>query len=295
MIYIFISLLLISTLSITFFFYIQIKYIPIQIKSVLYEDENLDIKIPTSLIQSIGDRLAYFLFLIERFLLLLKRKIINIFSKRTKRRHGIDFDLFHLWPSFARWIDSHKLKGMALHSPAFTYPTQEFFLTGSLHLPKRAYVGDTCIITLDLFPEFINGDTPKPKIEIKNDDDGNISIVLGWEKSHRWLHIQLIGVGITIKPLDSEAQDIYQKVCSYSWGCLFERSGFHTIALRCALTSSYDGGSFGQSKTGINHTVKVVQFDHMTSRQIKIFAGVFGIISTILTILIGIQKLLFIN
>jgi hypothetical protein len=292
--YLLLALIGISILSIILLSYARLKDIPIQIDSVLYEDEELKIRTPYSIIQTIGNYISYYIFLIERVLLLVKRKINRIFGLKKEKTRGFSFDsdFYPLWPSFGKWQDLNKPSAATFNAgPAYRPLTKEITLTGSINLPTRAYVGDTYIVNLELLPEFIGGYTPTPKMEIKHDESGTVSITLGWESMDRWLHIRLIGVGIKITPLDSETQNLFQGVCSYSWGCSFVSSGLHTIALRCTLSSSYNSGSLSCSKAGLNHSIKVVQFDHLTSRQIKVIAGFTAAISTLLSIILGLNGL----
>lgn len=149
-----------------------------------------------------------------------------------------------------------------------------------MKLPKRVYVNDSCVVELSLVPELRYLSNVSSKLSLVNKEDGGVLIRADWNTHSKSLEIKLTGVGIDVTPLDPELQS--GESVFFSWGCAFPHSGLQTLVFRINLY--YHNGS---AISRIVHTVKVVQLDHLTSRQIRVFASVaavLGVISTLLGI-----------
>src|SRR5207247_10480484 len=57
---------------------------------------------------------------------------------------------------------------------------------------------------------------------------------------------------------------------SYRWNCHFQNSGKHTIALIFRVNCSSEKYELGV----MHHTIKVVQLDHLTHRQVQIITSI---------------------
>lgn len=287
MIYLICLLILVAIISFVIYYYVLVSIAPIQIKSVLYEKGDLSIIPHTTIIENVGNHIVYTFFLFEKLFEFIKSKFVKTRDWFTKYETDDP-----LWPSFYKWIESRREKARPIIARQGYSPlSEEFFLTGSMKLPKRAYVGDSCIIELFLYPEYKFGRTSKPELKLKRNKDGNVGISLNWDNISRYLHIRLIGIGVDVTPIENEIQVLKHGVSYFSWGCEFAKSGIHSIALRCSLTTIYEISGADDNPSAINHTIKVVQFDHLTLRQVKILAAIGGIISILLSLALGLKQL----
>lgn len=268
----------------------------VKIDAVLFYNSYLDITIRDSFIERVIMLFEYSSYISRAYISSVKEKIREkVAQKKEKDDFGHLFvELLPLW-TFKNWALFERNKsqdnmGIQCAQVTLSPYTGRISLVGNIILPRRAYVGDSCVISLELVPEFMEKDTPAPKLEMQN-SEGNIIFALSCDDGYRRLHINLIGIGVDITPIESEFQDINSSACSYSWGCHFSSSGEQVLSLRCELVTSYDNGFTTYDKKTLNKKIKVVQFGHMTSRQIKMYAIIGGTISGVLAVIAGLSKL----
>lgn len=270
-------------------------YRAVQIKSVLYETKDLKVNIQESYIVRLGQHILYFFYLVHSLVSFVKERVTYFFKKTSRDLSRHYYHYIDLWKSFDEWLEtSFKLRTALGMSDVVSIPSppENIFLTGSMKLPKSAYVDNSCIIELDLLPEFKDfGEILKSKLILNQGENGDVNISIHWENRNRMLNIALIGIGIEVKPILSETKELGHGVYRFSWGCHFTKSGFHSLALRVKLSASGTDTIWSQSETSYNHTVKVVHFFRLTFRQVKVITAISCLISTILALILSLKEL----
>lgn len=273
---------------------------PAEINCVLFEQTELEVELEPTVAHKIGNALRYVLYVFGLFIKKIYHKIRSIFDKiRGKffkkpseiRRFGV-FDRYldrsdRLFPSFNRWLMELKRDIRAsrptgiLAGPGYCPPREAVYLIGGLLIPKRAYVNDSCIIELTLIPELADLTDKPPKLSILKAEDGSVFLRAEWNSHWKLLEIKLTGVGVDVKPIEPEVQS--GQSAFFCWGCSFIHSGLQALVFN--INIHYHHGKY---TSRIIHRVKVGQVDHLTTRQVRVLAGVvafLGVIGTVVGIL----------
>jgi len=123
-----------------------------------------------------------------------------------------------------------------LAGPGYLPPFEYVHLVGTMRLPKRSYVNDTCIVQLAMLPELSYARNMPAQLSVSMQEGGAL-IRAEWESNHCALEIKLIGIGVDVTPLGPELQK--GPSLFYSWGCSFPHSGLQTLAIRTGLYRAY--------------------------------------------------------
>ena len=254
---------------------------------ILYEPVEIEAEVLT-LATKAGNAIRYVLYLVDGFYSHVQTRIRE--RKRVRRFRGLRsrkklWQKARVFPSLEQWRRERWWRNQVPQYSSGVYrpPYPHVKLLGSMKLPTRVYVNSSCIVELSLYPEHTGHEHAEPRFSLEQRGDETV-IVSVWNEEWRDLEIRLVGIGIDIVPIDSEVQS--GSAMHFSWGCTFRHSGIQTLALRTRVRFHMGWNSYG-----LNHTVRVVQLDHLTTRQIRILAGVLGFISTAIGVAVGLDSL----
>jgi len=273
---------------------------PAEINCVLFEQTEFEVELEPTVAHKIGNALRYVFYVLSLLGQRIRRKVRDVYDKikgifikkASEIEHWGVFNRYfdrtdRLFPSFKRWlmkferdIRASRPTGM-LAGPGYRPPREAVYLIGGLLIPKRAYVDDSCIIELTLIPELADLTDKPPKLSILKTEDGHVFLRAEWNSHWKLLEIKLTGVGIDVKPVEPEVQS--GQSAFFCWGCSFTHSGLQTLVFNITIHFHH-----GKYTSRIIHRVKVVQVDHLTSRQVRVLAGVvafLGVVGTVVGIL----------
>lgn len=301
-IYVLIVAIALFLTSFWLFYHSHLEHKSAKINCIIFKPTNIQIELEPTLARKVGNGFRYLLYLFDLLAKTIHHKVERVYNKikeflglkslgKFRRYIGLRRELWrkkNFFPSFKDWV--YKLEREEREfarmphaaSPHYVPPVGAVHLIGTMKLPKRIYANDACVIELSFIPELTYFNNVSPKLSVVHrKDDGGVLICADWNSQRKHLEVKLIGVGINVTPLDPEIQSgdsVY-----FSWGCAFPNSGLQTLVFQINLhlhLQSYN--------TRLIHTVKVVQLDHLTSRQIRVLASItaiLGVISTTLGIL----------
>lgn len=273
-----------------------------EVDGSLFEDTGIDIELEPTTVRKIGNGLRYIFYLSD---LLVRATRNRVRRSYTKIREALGVETpdglrrFRNWdsrwrregffPSFKDWHQelkrSRRIRAV-VHSALYRSSFGEtVHLIGTMRLPRRVYVNDSDIVELSLVPELDLGRT-LPKLSVERDEDGGVRIQVNRDRFGGSLEVNLTGVGVEVTPIDPEIQS--GQYVFFSWGCAFPHSGLQTLVLRITVHSHHKTSAGTSSTQRVKHRVKVNQIDHLTSRQVRVFASaaaVLGVLGTIIGIL----------
>jgi hypothetical protein len=271
-----------------------------EVNCVLFEPVDIELETERTVARKIGNALRYLIYLLDLLFGALRKWIVTVYDKvavlaghKPRDRYwfpGFDRELWRrkrFFPSFEEWRYALGRRERELDrlpraaGPGYVAPIESVHLVGTIRLPRRAYVDDTCVVELSLLPQLYYSSNRPAKLSVLKRSDEHVLIRAEWEGDSRALEIRLIGVGVDVKPIGPTIQS--QESVFFSWGCAFPHSGLQTLVLSVALYFHH-----GSAQSQLKHTVKVVQVDHLTSRQVRVLGGIaaaIGVASTLLGIL----------
>jgi hypothetical protein len=159
---------------------------------------------------------------------------------------------------------------------------------GEAILPRKVYVGDSQDISIELIPSVYWSLTHEDTFRLQDKESGKV-ITLQIRQdvtAEQFLEIELQAGGFTV---DGDKKQKYllnflnSHKLLYRWNCYCPNSGSHWITLTFKVICSSDIVKLGE----IKHCIKVVKLDHLTQRQVWMFAtlaGVAGFITSVTTI-----------
>ena len=222
--------------SIWLFNYSHLKRKSADINCVLFEPTDIEIELEPTFVRKIGNGIRYQLYLIDLLTKAIRYKIKVVYNK-IKEFFGLKSkDIFRhflgfrreLWrkkkffPSFSDWMYELKREYRLISrlpsaaGPGYRSPFEAVHLIGSMKLPKRVYVNDSCVVELSFLPELRYLSNVSPKLSIIRKEDGGFLIRAVWYKESKSLEIKLTGVGVNVTPIDPELQS--EDSVFFSWG-----------------------------------------------------------------------------
>lgn len=160
---------------------------------------------------------------------------------------------------------------------------------GGGKLPKRVYEGDSKNITIELYPTFRVSESYEEPIHIQKTKSGlSITLkVLTKGGVDEYLEFELLAAGFEIDGDKKQRQSLALHNLRYQWNCYFPKSGSHDYAFVIRILSP-----MGYIEAGcIENSTKVVKIDHMTQRQVWVFAAFAGIVSGSLALAEALHRL----
>lgn len=160
---------------------------------------------------------------------------------------------------------------------------------GNATLPKRVYVGDSKNVTVNFNLAFsptslrhyasTSADTEIARellvhVGLPRDEDDSIEI-------------EFLAAGVQVQGDLKQKQRLTSSSLNYQWNCYFPNSGNHNVALILRVLRSSREVQLGR----IEHKIKVVRIDHLTQRQVWIFATAAAVVSGILALAEGLRRL----
>lgn len=199
-------------------------------------------------------------------------------------------DGFHESPDAAVWDKDI----VAAVLKEYHWPEPRFKYQGSGHFPRKVYEGDSKSITVELRPHLtVCDETDREPVHIQKTKDGlsiTLQIALPATDDHsvgESLEFELIAAGFSVAGDKKQRQALTSNRLHYQWNCYFPNSGNHTFALVARVVCCQDTSEIGR----IEHTIKVAKLDHMTQRQVWVWAAFAGAVSGILGIIEILRKL----
>ncbi len=152
--------------------------------------------------------------------------------------------------------------------------------SGSSLIPLKVYQGDSHNITITLQP--IRKQPLENPITVKAQKQGDkVNFALALSNKTEFLEIEMIAAGFSFDGDKKQRQPMIANSLRYQWNCLFEKSGVHIFAF---IFRVIDDSGVTMQIGQVEQTVKVVQIDHLTQRQVWILATSAGILSGALTL-----------
>jgi hypothetical protein len=167
---------------------------------------------------------------------------------------------------------------------------------GEVRLPKKVYLGDSQNISIELTRVHMILSDIEEIFSIHGKGNSKFITLQLWQNDalEKFLEVELQAAAFTVDG-ERKQRHLLNRMntykLSYWWNCYYPNSGHHAINLVFRLICSTDTIELG----AIQHTIKVVQLDHLTQRQIRIIASIAaiaGFIGTIIGIIINIPTLL---
>jgi len=167
---------------------------------------------------------------------------------------------------------------------------------GEVKLPKKVYTGDSQNISVNLIRVRIIQSAIKEAFSIQDKVSGKVVTLQIWQDTahEKFLEVELQAAALTVDGERKQRHLLDMKngdKLSYFWNCYFPNSGKHATALIFRVICSEEVIELG----AILNTIKVVQLDHLTQRQVWIIASIAaiaGFLATLIGIIINIPTLL---
>lgn len=287
-------LILISVTLVIFAVWLYFVSYPLYTSATLSDDTGFEYE-PTRA-RKIGNFIRYIQFLNRLFIKISSGKLRKIFSKTNFGFKGkfnsnglkyIRYGKFtkEFFPSFNNWLKNNKeiisgVKNITISSHSVNSSRE--YIVGSLNLPVRGYVNNSAILKMSFLP-IDKCDDSLPKFLVDRTSN-ELTIKIIREKGNQQVDIQVIGIGFDVIPLEKESQT--GNYLFFCWGCYFPNSGIQNLYIKMKLGSDNE-----YILHSISHRIRVVQFDHMTNNQIRLFAGIIGFVGTVLGICVALKKI----
>lgn len=168
--------------------------------------------------------------------------------------------------------------------------------TAQLVYPKKGYFQDAGIISLTFTRDWLSlpgfGELPMP-ISVRDTKTGKLVMLLlkPEDMNQTELEVEIQAAGITIEGEKQQRQPANSTHLQYHWTCHFPNSG--NLKLRLIPRLCHPSGQ--RTLQPIDCSIKVVQFDHLTQRQLRLvsaFCGIIALIGTIFTLIINFSLVL---
>jgi len=160
---------------------------------------------------------------------------------------------------------------------------------GEGKLPKKVYEGDSKNVTINLRPSLKSFEIDKEPIHIQGTKKG-ISIDLQFLASgnpDEYLEFEFMASGFSIEGEKKQKQPLTSNILQYQWSCFFPNSGNHDFAFIVRVVTPEHCVEIGR----IENVIKVVKVDHMTQRQVWVYATMASIFSGCLAIAEALHRL----
>ena len=158
---------------------------------------------------------------------------------------------------------------------------------GDCSMLSQVYKDDSHNITVRLVPLF--GAEDFGEVFQTEETESGASVKLKVERvpgTPQFLEVELLAAGIKVAGKTLQRHSILDPNLSFVWNCSFPTSGNHSIALVFRVVSDSKTVDLGT----VEHSIKVVQVDGLTQRQVLLVVVALGGVSLISGIL-GIVKL----
>lgn len=174
-----------------------------------------------------------------------------------------------------------------LDAPVPDVMKQSVTYVGVTHLPRKVYVDDSLPISVTLREgSFYHKQPPDESMPNALSIERRFSLLLvrgvGVES---FLEVEIQAAGFKIDGEKTQRQSLRENMLTFSWSCAFPTSGRHTLTLWFKAV----GPSWNSQVHKLEHTFKVVQFDHFTKREVQVYifpiAAVLGAVFTLLQVL----------